>query len=67
MVYLITRRYYFIVCDKCGKSAEVEKADYITNFGYAVRFIGWSYGKDEKVLCLDCRKFNKLDRYKNKK
>lgn len=48
--------YYFCKCDNCGKVSEaIEKTKSIYNAAQAARSIGWSFGKDGKVTCLDCR------------
>lgn len=56
--------YYVCKCDKCGKVSEaIEKTAKIYNAAQAARSIAWSYGKDGKTLCLDCRKKNWDDHY----
>ena len=55
---------YFCRCDKCGKARDVQKGRNLYNGAQAVRSIGWSFGKDGKVLCADCRKTHMTDRYR---
>ena len=57
--------FYRCHCDVCGKTYDVEK-DYekIYNGAQAVRSLGWSFGKDSRVLCCDCRKTHMTDRYR---
>ena len=44
------------VCDECGTVRDVEKNfDKIYNGAQAVRSLGWSFGKDKRVLCDKCR------------
>lgn len=51
-----TKTYFVCQCDECGKVSEaIEKTPTIYNGAQAARSIGWSFGKDGKVTCLDCR------------
>ena len=56
---------YQCICDNCGAIKEVQsnKKD-CYNRAQAVRSIKWSYGKDRKVFCKNCRKHNYKDNYK---
>ena len=59
-VTLINYPVYFCRCDKCLKSASVERDDDagIYNGAQAVRSLGWSFSKDGKtVLCDTCRNY----------
>lgn len=56
---------YECQCDICGVTVTVEK-DYqkIYNGAQAVRSLGWSYGKDGSVRCVNCRATRIVDRYR---
>ena len=62
-VYSSSRLYYSCICDKCGKHEVVEESKTIYNRAQAVRSLGWSYGKDRKVLCDKYRIKNHGDNY----
>ena len=55
---------YCCVCDKCNVAIEVNKTVKIYNGAQAVRSLGWSFGKDGRVLCKKCRMNNFEDKYK---
>lgn len=58
-------KYYVCVCDKCGKRSDpIKDTSQVYNRAQAARSIGWSYGKDCKVLCDNCRMDNWEDRYR---
>lgn len=61
-----TVRYYVVQCDECGLSAEIRQRENTYSGAQAVRFLGWSYGKDGRIKCPKCRENNKYDRHKNK-
>ena len=51
-------------CDICGKLVEVKENYHgIYNGAQAVRSLGWSFGKDKSVKCLECRKHDWDDHY----
>lgn len=56
MVKGFSKYYYDVRCDVCGKSCLVEKDIElgIYNSAQAVRSLGWHFGRDKKVTCLDC-------------
>lgn len=57
MIKGFCKYYYVIKCDVCGKSEVVER-DFdhgVYNGAQAVRSLGWSYGRDKRVMCKDCR------------
>lgn len=56
---------YVCTCDICGEQTEVPRncRAKTYNAAQAVRSVGWSYGKDGKVLCHECRKLNRQDNY----
>jgi len=58
---------FVCTCDGCGKRAEVEE-NYqgIYNGAQAVRSLGWSFGKDKRVLCSKCRQTAWGDKYRNR-
>lgn len=68
-VILINYPIYYCTCDTCKKRETVERT--IVNNTYngaqAVRSLGWSYGKDGKVLCDTCRRYNRNDHYRHNK
>lgn len=51
-------------CDRCGEIREVQESLTAYNAAQAARSIGWSYGKDKKTFCRNCRKQNLKDKYK---
>lgn len=56
--------YYVCKCDICGKISEaIEGSTAIYNSAQAARSIGWSFGKDGKVHCEECRRRDWNDRY----
>lgn len=55
---------YQCICDQCKAIVSVDKAPSIYNGAQAVRSIGWSFGKDGRVLCKKCRQQNFEDKYK---
>ena len=58
---------FVCTCDKCGKREDVqENPSVVYNGAQAVRSLGWSYGKDKRVLCDKCRQGNWLDNYRYK-
>ena len=54
---------YVCTCDKCGTVQNVEKTTELYNGATAVRSIGWKFGKDKSVKCLECRKHDWDDHY----
>ena len=56
--------YYCCVCDNCQKNERVDRSALIYNGAQAVRSLGWSFGKDGKVLCKTCRMRNYDDHYR---
>lgn len=59
--------YYFCQCDKCGKTAKVDPSREIYNGAQAVRSLGWSFGKDRRVLCDSCRNAHLTDNYSSRR
>lgn len=56
--------YYVCKCDVCGRvSNAIQKDKTIYNGAQAARSIGWSFGKDGKTLCPECRLNNWNDRH----
>ena len=66
MVGTLRKTYYVCQCDNCKKIMSVEKSDVIYNKAEAVRFLKWSFSRDRKVTCKDCRKHNLNDPYRYK-
>ena len=61
MVSSYSIRVYVCCCDDCGRVQQVrsDTALNIKNGAYAVRSIGWSFGRDGKtVICDKCRSDN---------
>ncbi len=56
--------YYYCICDNCKKTATVNQTPINYNGAQAVRSLGWSFGKNQKVFCNECRKRNYNDHYK---
>lgn len=46
-------------CDVCDLTEQVEENSVvgIYNGAQAVRSLGWSFGKDKRVLCNNCRRY----------
>ena len=63
-VILVNIPKYGCLCDNCKKYISVSKTNEIYNGAQAVRSLGWSFGKDGKVLCDECRKENYKDNYR---
>lgn len=58
---------FVCTCDNCGDSVRVEKdMSVVYNNASAVRSIGWSFGRNGKVTCHNCRKKNLNDKYRYK-
>ncbi len=67
MVTLSTYSIYFVKCDKCGCLEKIERGfSKVYNRAQAVRFFGWSFGRDGQVRCFSCRKSNRKDHYRFK-
>ncbi len=54
---------YVCTCDECGKNVEVKQTEKIYNGAQAVRSLGWKFGKDKSVKCLECRRHDWDDHY----
>lgn len=56
---------YICTCDKCGKCVDVQEnlEAGIYNGAQAVRSLGWKFGKDKSVKCLECRSHDWDDHY----
>ena len=63
-VVLINTPQYICRCDNCKKSAIVDKTVNIYNGAQAVRSLSWSFSKNGKVLCKNCRMSEPNDHYK---
>ena len=66
MVGTLRKTYYVCQCDNCKRIISVEKSDVIYNKAEAVRFFKWSFSRDRKVFCIECRKNNLNDPYRYK-
>ena len=62
MVYGFSKHYYLCKCDCCGAKAIVEENLSVYNGAQAVRSLGWSFGRDKRVLCKTCRRSQTKDK-----
>lgn len=69
MIYGYKKYYFVITCDICGKKIEIEKTKQIYNGAQAARSTGWSFGKNKKIKCNQCRlkEFNDKHKYTRRK
>ena len=63
-VILVNNPEYFCVCDICNKAKSVKKDKKAYNGAQAVRMLKWSFGKDRRVICINCRQKNYNDNYR---